>query len=185
MSTPVMSSFTVTVPFPLQSPMHPVTAIDVGVGVADGVGVGNTQAISQQISLPFRHSHLPQQQPQVVSEGQLGANGLHSLMVGIGVGVMVGVGTCVGSEQGSAQHGRYGGMQTHVPQQQLHCFPTGQSCADGLHASTVGSGVGVVTPCVAEADNERVSAVTNTHVVRSVGIGELRCYCDGSTDCQC
>ena len=63
-------------------------------------------------------------------------------MVGNGVGVIVGVGTGVGSKQGSAQHGRSGGMHTQVPQQQLHCFPTGQSFACGLHSLTVGKGVG-------------------------------------------
>ena len=84
----------------------------------------------------------------------------------------VAVGSCVGSEQGSAQQGRYGGMHTHVPQQQLHSLPTGQSCASGLHSLTVEIGVGVVATCVADADNARLSAVTSTHVARSVSIRE-------------
>ena len=70
-----------------------------GAGVGVGVG-GNTQAISQQTSVPFRHSHFPQQHPHVVPEGQLLTNGLHSLCVGVGVG------NWVGSEQGSEQHGK-------------------------------------------------------------------------------
>jgi hypothetical protein len=63
-------------------------------------------------------------------------------------------------------------MHTQVPQQQLHSLPIGQSCASGLHSLTVGIGVGVVATCVADADNARPSAVTNTHVRRSVSIGE-------------
>jgi fluoride ion exporter CrcB/FEX len=105
--------------------------------------------------------------------------------VGVGLGADVAVGSRVGSEQGSAQQGRYGGMHTQVPQQQLHSFPTGQLCANGLHSLTLGIGVGVVATCVADADNARLSAVTNTHVVRSVGIGACDFYCGGSTDCQC
>jgi hypothetical protein len=63
-------------------------------------------------------------------------------------------------------------MHTQVPQQQLHSFPTGQLCADGLHSLRVAIGVGVVATWVADADNARLSTVTNTHVGRSVGIGE-------------
>ena len=60
-----------------------------------------------------------------------------------GVGVAVGVGSGVGAEHGRAQHGKYGGMQTHVPQQQLHSFPAGQLFAVGLHSFKVGIGAGV------------------------------------------
>ncbi len=51
MDTPVMSSFTVTTPSPLQSPIHPVTA-DVGVGV--GVKTPGTHA-----QLPSSISQVP------------------------------------------------------------------------------------------------------------------------------
>jgi hypothetical protein len=60
----------------------------VGVGLAVGGVVGSAHAISQQISVPFRQFHAPQQQPQVVPEGQSFSSGLHSSpAVGIGVGV--------------------------------------------------------------------------------------------------
>ena len=63
-------------------------------------------------------------------------------------------------------------MHTQVPQQQMHSCPTRQLSSDGLHSLMVGIGVGVVAACMADADNARISGVTNTHVVRSVGIGE-------------
>ena len=59
-----------------------------GVGVSVGGGVGKAQAISQQMASGGRHSHVPQQQPHVVSEGQSGASGLHVPRVGVAVGVV-------------------------------------------------------------------------------------------------
>jgi len=60
-------------------------------------------------------------------------------------------------------------MHTQLPQQQLHCFPTGQlSGADGLHSLTGGIGVavGVVAPAV--EINGSTIASTSTDVVRMV-----------------
>ena len=66
------------------SPIHlPVIAWG-----AVGAGVGSAHTISQQISVPFRQVHAPQQQPQVVPEGQSFSSGMHSASaVGLGVGV--------------------------------------------------------------------------------------------------
>ena len=84
------------------------------------------------------------------------------------MGVGVGVGGGVWSEQGSAQHGRYGGMHTQVPQQQLHSFPTGQLFAVGLHSPTVGIGVGVAVVASADEQTASTSASTSMDDVRTV-----------------
>jgi hypothetical protein len=81
------------VPERMRKPVHgrPSHALphSPGTGVAVGVGggVGKVQAISQQMAPGGRHSHVPQQQPHVVSKGQSGASGLHSSGVGVAVGV--------------------------------------------------------------------------------------------------
>ena len=130
MFTMVMISSMVTVESPEQSPTHSPGRGGVGVGVkvADGVTSSThaqpPSACTRQLPLfPPASQNRPSQTSQLPE-------------VGVGSGVAI--------EHGSAQHGKYGGMQTHVPQQQLHSFPTGQlSGVDGLHSLTIGIGVGV------------------------------------------
>jgi hypothetical protein len=94
------------------------------------------------------------------------------------VGVGVGVGGGVWSEQGSAQHGKYGGMHTQVPQQQLHSFPTGQLFADGLHSLTIGLGVGIGVVASADEQTASTNASTSRDEVRTITTGT--CYSNGS-----
>ena len=115
---------------PLQGPVGVGIGVGVGVAVSVGSGVGKVQAILQQISLPSRHSHAPQQQPHVVPRGQLFTNGLHSLGVGAGVGVGV---------------ARSTQLQIVHPPTDSHTFSYSGRHWNGGSGGQVGVGVGVAT----------------------------------------